>query len=314
MRSDNNRSNSRWLPVWRWLVSVTVLGLLLVWLNPGAIMGQVRQIDPRWLLAALAVSVVQILLSAWRWRFTALKLDLTLPWRQAVSEYYLAGFINQVLPGGVLGDAWRARRHAISTDRTGPAWRAVIIERASGQLVVCMAAMGILVSTPLWREALVGTWGRAGLPGLLLIVTTVVILAVLLLARLRPALVRTLRDDVYRALLSPQVLPIQLLLSLLIVISYMLVFAMAARGIGIDLPFGWLLAVALPVLLAMLIPVTVAGWGLREATAAGVWLAMGLPAAQGVVVAASYGVVVFVATLPGLLVLLARPAAPSPSY
>ena len=53
----------------------------------------------------------------------------------AVREYYLAMFLNQVLPGGVLGDVTRAWRHARLED-TGRAVRAVVFERASGQLVM----------------------------------------------------------------------------------------------------------------------------------------------------------------------------------
>ena len=285
----------------RWLFSLAVLAGLALWLEPSSIANEISRIDARWLAAALAISVLQILLSAWRWRFTAGQLDLNLGWRQAVSEYYLAGFINQVLPGGVVGDAWRAHRHARASKNTGPAWRAVIIERASGQLVVAVGALGMVVLTPAWRQALAGLWDAAGLSLLLLLAVTVCILALLILTRLRPALVQVMREDLVRALLAPRVLPVQLLLSLLIVFSYMLVFALAARGIGVGLPFGWLLAVALPILLAMLIPVTVAGWGLREATAAAVWMAMGLPAEQGVAVAMAYGVVVLLASLPGVL-------------
>lgn len=291
----------------RWLVSLLVLSVLLVWLDPATIAAQVNQIDGRWLLAALAISLVQLLLSAWRWRFTAQHLDLPLGWRQAISGYYLGGFINQILPGGVLGDAWRARRHARSTNRIGIAWRAVLIERASGQLVVLVAAVGVICFMPIWRDVRISIGGQAGLAGLLLIVAVVVITVSLVLARLFPGLARTLRDEVHRALLSAKVLPLQLMLSVLIVFSYTLVFAMAARGIGVELPFAWLLAVALPILLAMLIPVTVAGWGLREASAAGVWVAMSHPPEQGVAVAATYGAVVFIATLPGAVVLIARP-------
>ena len=297
---------NRFKPWLRWLFSLAVLAALLAWLDPRAVAEQIIAIEIGWLLAALLFSVIQILLSAWRWRFTARQLELPLGWRQAVSEYYLAGFVNQVLPGGVLGDAWRAHRHARASDSTGPAWRAVIIERASGQLVVAVAALAIIVLTPTWRNALAGVWTSIGpipaIIGTALVVVVTLLLTWRLLSRFRPDLIQVFREDIVRALLSPRVLPIQLLLSMLIVFSYMLIFALTARGIGIELPFGWLLAVALPVLLAMLIPITVAGWGLREATAAAVWMAMGLPAEQGVAVAMAYGVVIFLASLPGILV------------
>ncbi|HRM70851.1 MAG TPA: lysylphosphatidylglycerol synthase domain-containing protein, partial [Thauera phenylacetica] len=60
------------------------------------------------------------------------------------------------------------------------------------------------------------------------------------------------------------------------------------------------------VLLAMAIPLSVAGWGVREAAAALVWQAAGLEAAEGVAASVSYGVVVLLSTLPGALALRPR--------
>ena len=61
---------------------------------------------------------------------------------------------------------------------------------------------------------------------------------------------------------------------------------------------------ALLVLVAMGIPANVAGWGPREGVAAWVFAAAGLGASEGVAVAVVYGVLVFVASLPGAVVLL----------
>ena len=61
---------------------------------------------------------------------------------------------------------------------------------------------------------------------------------------------------------------------------------------------------ALLVLVAMGIPANVAGWGPREGVAAWAFAAAGLGAAQGLATAVVYGVMVFVASLPGAVVLL----------
>ena len=51
------------------------------------------------------------------------------------------------------------------------------------------------------------------------------------------------------------------------------------------------------------IPVNLAGWGLREGAAAWAFAAAGLGAATGATVAVAYGVLAFVATLPGAVLL-----------
>ena len=62
---------------------------------------------------------------------------------------------------------------------------------------------------------------------------------------------------------------------------------------------------ALVVLLASAIPLNIAGWGPREAAAAGAAGAVGLSAAEGLTVAAVYGVIALVATAPGAVLLFA---------
>jgi len=97
------------------------------------------------------------------------------------------------------------------------------------------------------------------------------------------------------------------------VLSYGLVMVCAARAIGVALPALEVLALAPALLLAMLIPFSVAGWGLREGTAAGVWVLVGLPSAQGVAVSLAYGVLVLLASLPGIWVALNRRQKAQPS-
>jgi hypothetical protein len=67
---------------------------------------------------------------------------------------------------------------------------------------------------------------------------------------------------------------------------------------------GTLVVLALLALMAMSLPVNVAGWGPREGTTAWAFAAAGLGAADGVSTAVVYGVLSLVANLPGLAVLV----------
>jgi uncharacterized membrane protein YbhN (UPF0104 family) len=287
-------------PIKRWLITLVLLGSLLLWLDLGKVADQVQSLAPEWLALALLVSIAQTVLSAWRWRFTAARLGLELAPARALSEYYLATFINQVLPGGVLGDAWRAQRHARRSGETGIAWRAVILERASGQIVVVGLALAVLAGF--------GPWARPDGGWLVLGLALVLVLGGVFWAARRvhhgwPAWIRPFLTDARRALLKADVWPIQLISSLLIVLSYLLVFAAGARGLGVTLSLWQLMVMALPVLLAMLIPISVAGWGVREGAAGLVWIAVGLPPEQGVAASLAYGVLVLLGSLPGALML-----------
>jgi hypothetical protein len=81
-------------------------------------------------------------------------------------------------------------------------------------------------------------------------------------------------------------------------------FVLAARVAGATAPLALLVPLTLFALMAMAVPVHMAGWGLREGAAAWVFGAAGLTATQGVATAVTYGVLTLVAGLPGAAVLL----------
>mgnify|MGYP006201564295 CR=1 FL=1 len=138
-------------PLFRLAASLGLMAAVLFWLEPQTLAAAFVAPEPLWLAAALALSVPQVALSAWRWRLTAQRLGAPIRFGEALREYYVATFLNQVLPGGVMGDAARAWRHA-RLSRTEAmdgapvglaAWHAVLIERASGQL----ALLGVVLAT-----------------------------------------------------------------------------------------------------------------------------------------------------------------------
>jgi uncharacterized membrane protein YbhN (UPF0104 family) len=289
-------------------VSAGLLAALFWLLDGDALLARLRDLDPVWALVALAVSLPQMGLLAFRWRLTAARLGLALPFGTALSEYYLGVFLNQLLPGGVMGDVSRAWRHGRAGPETaadpgaapasalGPAVRAVILERASGQMVMAVAAALALLALP----AALAVRGRtvalaaAGMVGL------VAAALVLRRARVAPSFWR----DLHAALLAREVIAVQLVTSAVVLGTYVAMYLAAARAVGLATPFTVLVPLVPPVLLSMLIPITVAGWGVREAAAAALWGAVGLTPEDGVAASAAYGVLVLASTLPGAIVLI----------
>lgn len=310
--------------LWRWLrtpwvqkglVSLGLLAAVALWVEPDAVMAEVQRFAPGWMALALVISVLQVMLSAWRWQLTAGLIDVPLRYLYALREYYLALLVNQLLPGGVLGDAGRAHRHAQQSSSKGSAWRAVVIERASGQLAIVLYTLVALLASPLWLTAL----GFSGLMVVAGVVGAVMVMGVTLMIWLRrsaatlPAWCAALGRDMRRGLLRRGVWPRQLLSSLSIVLSYGLVMVCAARAIGVELAALDILALAPVLLLAMLVPLSIAGWGVREGAAAGIWMFVGLPSAQGVAISLAYGVLVLLSSLPGIWVALASRTRATPS-
>lgn len=302
--------------VQRGLISLGLLVAIVLWVEPGAVIAEVQRFSFGWMALALLVSVGQVMLSAWRWQFTAGLVGVPMRFGYALREYYLALLVNQLLPGGVLGDAGRAHRHAGQAASKGSAWRAVVIERASGQVAVVLLTLLALLFSPLWQSALGTPLLLSIVLGVTLLVAAVVAVALWLRRTSRialPAWSAVFGQEIRLSLLKRQVWPWQLLSSLTIVFSYGVVMVCAARAIGVELAAVDILALAPVLLLAMLVPLSIAGWGLREGAAAGVWVFVGLPSAQGVAVSLAYGVLVLLSSLPGIWVALAKRAKATPA-
>jgi uncharacterized membrane protein YbhN (UPF0104 family) len=297
-------------PALRLAVPVGLLALLWQVADGRAVLARLSGVDLRWLLAALVAANLQTVLSALRWRLTAARLGQHLPVSEAVGEYYLAQLVNQTLPGGVLGDAARAvraRRQSLAVSA-----QAVVIERFAGQaalLAVTLAGFAVALASPgtlaLPTDAAEVLLVVAGLGG----AAVVVLLA---LMRFWPRVGRTLWQSVRVAVLARGVWRRQVALGLAIVGCNLLAFAFCARATGSVLPPEAVVTLVPLVLTAMVVPLSVAGWGLREGAAAALLPLAGLTPDAAVAASLAFGGVILAGSLPGAVVPLMRRRADLP--
>ena len=78
----------------RFAISAGLLGGLAWLLDADALVRRLIDLDPFWVVVGLAISLPQMALLALRWRLTAGRLGLDLPFGTALREYYLATFLN----------------------------------------------------------------------------------------------------------------------------------------------------------------------------------------------------------------------------
>jgi uncharacterized membrane protein YbhN (UPF0104 family) len=292
------------------LVGGAAILAVVVWrLGTGPILDGLRSISAGPLLAAAGIAAVTTVCSAWRWTLVARGLNMTLPLPAAIAAYYRSQFLNTTLPGGVLGDVHRGVRHGHDVGDLGRGLRAVAWERFAGQVVQAVLTLTALFVLP--------SPVRSAMP-VVVAVLVVAALAAVLLVRLVPnRWARTLSADVRDGLLARQAWPGIIAATIVIVAGHTATFLIAARTAGSTAPLATLIPLALLVLLAMVVPANVGGWGPREGAAAWLFAAAGLGAAQGVATATVYGVMVLVASLPGAIVLVVNrrhgsPTSPEP--
>ena len=294
---------SRALWAWgRYVAPVAVLSVLVWRLGTGPFLDGLRTIDGAALAAGIGLVLLTTVCCAWRWKIVGggLGVDLALP--AAVAAYYRALFLNVTLPGGVVGDVHRGISHGRDVNDVGRALRAVAWERTAGQVVQVLLTVVVLLVLP--------SPVQSAMP-LVAIALVAALVGVVLIARVRPAGARTswartrsvVAHDIRHGLLARRAWLRIAFASALVVAGHAVIFLIAARTAGVTAPPSRMLPIALLATMAMVLP-SVGGWGPREGVAAWVFGAAGLGAGRGVATAVVYGVMVFVACLPGAAVLV----------
>jgi uncharacterized membrane protein YbhN (UPF0104 family) len=290
----------RWIPL---AVAAATLAVLVWSLGTGPFLRGLRTVDAGAMAAASGLAVLTTICCAWRWRVVARGLGLDLPLGTALAAYYRSLFLNVTLPGGLVGDVHRGWSHGRETNDVGRGLRAVVWERSSGQVVQVVLTVAVLLVVPSPVQAVVPFVAL----GLIAAAAGVVLAAhvrpgfrVSRWERLRGAAARDLRDG----LLGRRAWPAVALASTLVLAGHAATFLIAARSVGVTAPPSEMLPLALLVMQAAALP-NVGGWGPREGVTAWAFAAAGLGPSLGVATAVAYGVMVFVASLPGAIVLVA---------
>jgi glycosyltransferase 2 family protein len=286
----------------RFAGSGVVLGVLVWRVGTGPFLNGFRTIDGWSLAAAFGLALLTTVCCAWRWKIVASGLGVEIGLPGAVAAYYRSLFLNLTLPGGVVGDVHRGLSHGRDVDDVGRALRAVGWERFAGQVVQTALTVAVLLALP--------SPVHSSMPEVAIVIAAVVA-GLVLAARARPGRGRSAwararnaaSGDIRHGLLGRRAWPAIALASALVVGGHAVTFVIAARTAGVTAPISHLLPLVLLILLIGVVP-SVGGWGPREGATAWAFAAAGLGASQGVATAVVYGVMAFVAALPGAAVLV----------
>lgn len=285
-------------------ISAGLLYLALSGVNFPAIQARLGQIDLMWVAAALVVTLVQVCVAALRWREISIACGIDLAVASAFRLNFIGWFFTQTLPSTVGGDGaklWLLQRH-------GATWQAstysVLVDRAVGLIAL---ALIVVVSLP-WSLPRIGDeHGRLALVALDFVALAGCAAFLVFgrmswrwiqsiwLARHLHACARLTGDIMLHRRTGPNVMILSLLNHLLsVVITWC-----AALAIAASVSFAQLLLLIPPILLITTVPISIAGWGVREQSMQAAFVYAGLSAADGVTVSLLYGAASFVVGIAG---------------
>lgn len=271
----------------RILISVGALAALLLLLPWQELRGAAARMSLVIWLAVVAGFLTGHRLGVVKWRRMVNIGRARLSPRDGMRCYAAGLFANLCLPSIVGGDVLRAALAGKASGRPEAAVIGGIGDRVSDTVALSLiTAMGAFIA-----RAELPSWG-ADVVGALLLVSVVgaALSAPLALRRPIARWPRRLRRPLGRTLVAlrrlsraPHTAAMVFCLSLLIQAGFVLLNAWIGRTIGIDLPLGvWFFAWPLAKV-AGLLPVSLGGLGVRDATLGAVLVSFGVPMAEGVV-------------------------------
>ena len=279
-------------------VSLALLYVALRGINLVAIQSRLSQINLGWMGVGLSVAVLQCFIAALRWREISAQCSARLTGPQAFRYNMIGAFFNQTLPSSIGGDAVRLWL----VNRTGAGWRAatysVLTDRAIGLIAL---ALIVVVSLPWSYFLITDAHGRLAL----LAVDALALaggLGFLLLGYLHWG--RLKRWWPTRHLLACSAIANHVMFgrnsapkiaatSLSVHILSVVIAWCAVRSIAVSANFVELFMLTPPVLLITMVPISIAGWGLREAAMMVAFGYAGLSQTEGTAVSLLFGAVYF---------------------
>jgi hypothetical protein len=290
-------------------IAVT-LGLLFLALRGVAIssiLERVDQISLVWLTLGVVTTIVQFVLTGLRWRIITQFCNVPLRLGEALRYVFIGVFFSQTLPSSIGGDAVRLWL----LGRSGVGWRdatySVLVDRAIGMLGI---AAVIVLSLP-WSYDLIGDErGRLALLAIDLIALAAGV-SFLLFGLLRWLWLQRwwpTRHVHACAVITNRVLfqwrsglPI-VVLSLAVPAFSTLIGWCVVQSFAAPVTFTQTFLLIPPIILLTMLPISIAGWGVREATMMVAFGYAGLAPADGLVISLLYGVTQFaVGALGGLV-------------
>ncbi|GLR85538.1 lysylphosphatidylglycerol synthase transmembrane domain-containing protein [Bradyrhizobium iriomotense] len=289
------------------IVSAALLYLALRKVNPSDLFSRFTVSSLYWIALAIAVTFLQIFIGVLRWREISAACGAPIELARAMRYNVIGTFFNQTLPSAIGGDAVRLWLVA----RAGAGWRAatysIFVDRAIGLIAL---AVVIVASLP-WSYRLINdAQGRSALL-LLDLAALAAGLGFLLLGALNwPWLKRWWATHhihacaviANRVIFSRTRGPIVTVLSLLVHVLTVVIAWCVVQSIAAPVSFGETFLLIPPVMLITLMPISIAGWGVREATMGLAFGFAGLAANEGVNVSLLFGAVSFIVGAFGGLV------------
>ncbi len=304
MSAEAPQSNNKvWLAATKVIFSLGLLYFLFSQIEVEELADTLSRMEIWAVIVVIAIFGLQSCLQGLRWWLVLGGLSVPLDLGRAIRLTFVGVFFNQVMPTSVGGDAmriWYLYQSKIGVDM---AIKSVLLERVMGVLGMCtLVAIGVAFLGETIQPSSLRYFLMAVLP--ICLVGVVVLLSLdfmpFRLRQWRPlAELAQLANDARRIFFEPRIAIPAVILSLTVHSLSSLAVYVFAMGLNLDVTLWQCLAIVPMVLLSLLIPISFAGWGLRESAMVYLLGLLGVTSDAALAVSLIFGIAMIAAALPG---------------
>jgi len=262
--------------------------------------------DSKFIVFSIFLQLISTSLAAYRWSLIMQTLQFNQTFLFYLASYFKGAFFNQALPGSIGGDAVRGLELGSLGYSKKEAFFGIFIDRIVGLAGLLLLNLGANIVSgdilPPWLYHLINIICVGGISGFLILI---LLRKVAWLRRYRiTRLFADLSNRFRQVYATKQTIFLQLALS--VMVHFLSIFSLyeLACAVGMSLPLTIFLVAVPPVFLLTLIPISLAGWGVRESAMVGIFILVGASKEMILSVSILYGTMLIVASIPGLFVWL----------
>jgi len=284
-----------WMLLLKLTLSCALLYIAVVYVDMASVWHRILSVNPLWILASWLCIVLGYVLCGLRWAWIAQGLGLEISRRRKIRLYFLGMFSSLFLPSTIGGDVVRGILLAKGEGRSGwgvLAAASVILDRINGMyalvllLTLCMLAFSwpaawwwswLLLVITMWGGLLLYPWIHQHLPNKLAMIKKI------------PLSEKSFLRMWWRSL------PISLLFQMMVVQAHVFL----AIAVGLEMSWPAMSIMVGIVALAATLPISLNGFGIREAGYIGFAVYFGASSEAAAAMAALWVIVLAVAAIPG---------------
>ena len=284
-------------------ISLGLITFLISQVDVKEIISFLKNIDITIIVYALILLIIQIFIATIRWKFILKCQKIELDYKNTLQILWSGLFFNQAMPSGVGGDVIRGYYLKKQGMTLGRASLGVLMDRLFGMLGLVLL---VLASLPLLFELVDDPIARIGVI-LIALGISLALLFVFFTDKLPGnfshlkvirgfySLSQSSRHCITKRYNGLIILAMSILIHLMSVVAVMIM----ASGLELNVEWGGFLLMVPLAGLMMIVPISIAGWGVREGVMIVGFGYLGVAPEAALALSILYGLSILVVALPG---------------